>query len=148
MGVKQHSSSNSGMNTMQVHYCTKITNKLYNYPISDSFRQPVNPDEDGCNDYFDRIKRPMDLGTVLQNLSENKYQSIDQWKNDVNQIWKNAMTYNDPSSPIYIIALDLSETFKKMAESIPKTPTEEWVRKLRKEHAKLQRLFKLKKNSV
>lgn len=145
MGVKHGSSSNSSMNSTQANYCTKVTNKLYDYSLSNFFRQPVNPVEDGCEDYFERIKRPMDLGTVLQNLKDNKYQSIEQWKNDMNQIWKNAMIYNEPSSPIYIIAQDLSELFKKKVESIPKTPVEEWVMKMRKEHAKLQKLFELKK---
>lgn len=134
------------MNQVQSQFCTSITKKINDFPMARYFAQPVDPKIDGVADYFDKIKKPMDLGTVLQNLHDNKYLSVDQWKNDMNLIWKNAMTYNGPGYPLYIIAQDLQDTFRKMTETIPRTHTIEWLMKVRKEHLALQRIIMAKPN--
>lgn len=141
MRQSRSSNSNSTLNQVQLQYCIKITKKMNDFTMARYFRQPVDPKRDGAEDYFDKIRKPMDIGTVLQNLQDNKYSSVDQWRNDMNLIWKNAMTYNNPQSPLYIIAQDLQETFKKMTEYIPRTQTVEWIIKVRKEHSILQRII-------
>ncbi|OHT02934.1 Bromodomain containing protein [Tritrichomonas foetus] len=148
MRPSRSGSVNSTMNQVQAQFCAKITKKISNFTMARFFRQPVDPKRDGAEDYLDKIKKPMDLGTVLQNLHDSKYQSVDQWKNDMNLIWKNAMTYNNQASPLYIIAQDLQETFKKLVETIPKTHTEEWLMRVRKEHNKLQRIIDAKTRTL
>ncbi|KAK8891369.1 hypothetical protein M9Y10_028577 [Tritrichomonas musculus] len=144
MRQSRSSNANSTLNQVQLQNCVKITKKINDFTMARFFRQPVDPKRDGAEDYLEKIKKPMDLGTVLQNLHDNKYASVDQWRNDMNLIWKNAMTYNNPTSPLYIIAQDLQETFKKMTENIPRTQTVEWIMKVRKEHLILQRIIDAK----
>lgn len=36
------------------------------------FRKPVDPAEENVPDYFDVIKNPMDLGTIIQNLKNGE----------------------------------------------------------------------------
>lgn len=141
MRQSRSSNANSTLNQVQHQYCVKITKKINDFTMARFFRQPVDPKRDGAEDYLEKIKKPMDIGTVLQNLQDNKYTSVDQWRNDMNLIWKNAMTYNDSHSPLYIIAQDLQETFKKMTENIPRNTTVEWIIKVRKEHNMLQRII-------
>lgn len=145
---KTSSSSSSGITKVQIAYITKITKKINDYPMARYFRQPVDPKLDGATDYFDKIKRPMDLGTVLQNLQDNKYATVEKWRDDMNLIWKNAMTYNNAASPLHAIAKDLAETFRKMTEVIPTTPTDEWLVKMRNANEKVMRIMEAKPNFV
>lgn len=39
------------------------------------FNQPVDPEALGLTDYFDIVKHPMDLGTILQRLNDDDYYS-------------------------------------------------------------------------
>lgn len=40
------------------------------------------------------ITRPMDLSTVLRNVKAHKYKNKTDFGNDLDQIWKNCLTYN------------------------------------------------------
>lgn len=114
------------------------------YPIASFFSRPVDPELDGARDYHEKIKKPMDLGTLHQKLLENKYPSVDKWKDEMNLIWKNAMTYNPDVSPIYAIAKELSEVFRRACETIPKNEIDSWTYQVRKTHSKLMRLLESK----
>lgn len=65
------------------------------------FGQPVDAVAWGLPDYFDIIKKPMDLGTILQKLEaggqkgRGSYLSVSQVLGDVNLIWENCYTYNN-----------------------------------------------------
>ena len=39
------------------------------------FNQPVDPEALGLTDYFDIVKQPMDLGTILERLNDDDYYS-------------------------------------------------------------------------
>ena len=143
---KASSTSSGAMTKVQLAYITKVTKKINDCQMARYFRQPVDPKLDGATDYFDRIKKPMDLGTVLQNLQDNKYTNVEKWREDMNLIWKNAMTYNGPESPLYAIAKDLSEMTRKMTELIPSTPTEEWMIRLRSANEKVIRIMEAKRD--
>jgi hypothetical protein len=124
---------------VQRAHCIKITNKLIKLPISFLFRVPVDPA--AVPDYYQKIKNPMDLGTVLRKLQHGQYSTLDKWKEDVGQIWRNAALYNGENSPIGLLARELADLFKRYCEAIPKTELEAWLIKVRKTERKLmQRL--------
>jgi hypothetical protein len=127
----------ANMTEVQRAHCVKITNKLIKLPISFAFRLPVDPVADELPDYYQKIKNPMDLGTVVQKLQHGQYSSLDKWKDDIGQIWKNAAIYNGETSPIVLLARELAELFKRYCEAIPKTELEAWLIKVRKTEQKL-----------
>jgi hypothetical protein len=129
------------MSSVQLAFCTDLTKKFLAYPVARFFRDPVNPTRDCAPDYHEKIKRPMDLGTVLQNLQEEKYSSVEKWRDDMNLVWKNAMAYNGQGSPLFAIAKDLSETFRVKSEVVPSTATEDWLLRLRSRQQKIMRLL-------
>jgi hypothetical protein len=54
-----------------------VLQKLMLHPHNGNlFNSPVNPSEMGILDYFDRIKSPMDLGTVKSKLLRGDYASL------------------------------------------------------------------------
>lgn len=119
----------TGMNQTQVKYCKKITQKIFDYPISETFRLPFD-----YLDQNDKIKKPMDLGIIIEKLEEGQYQSVEKWKEDMNLVFKNATYLQDPFS---YISAELVGIFKRLTEDIPKNELEEWRYKVKKAHAKL-----------
>jgi len=49
-------------------------------------------------DYYDRIKTPMDLGTVSKKLDRLEYADLEELRKDVDLIWSNALEYNGTES--------------------------------------------------
>lgn len=76
--------------------------KMYNLdPESVPFRTPVEPISMGIPDYFDIIKKPMDLSTIKNNLDEGNYKDPWEFVDDVWQMFENAWIYNKKQSRVY-----------------------------------------------
>jgi hypothetical protein len=85
-------------------------NQIIKHKSSFDFRQPVDYVGSNCTDpylifiafglldYPKIIKKPMDLGTVKGNLLKNQYFYIEEVLNDLQLIWDNCKTYNQPGS--------------------------------------------------
>ena len=123
----------------QAKYMTKITQKIFDFPISLDFREPVN-----IKGYLDKIKKPMDLGTVLDKLQKGMYPNVEKWKDDMNLIWRNAITFNPQDNIISVIASELQIVFKQMSEDIPKNDLEEWRYKVKRAHQKFVKVAEAK----
>jgi E1A/CREB-binding protein len=75
------------------------------------FNTPVDPVELGLPDYFQVIKKPMDLGTVNRRLDNGQYHSIDEFAADVQLTFDNAMQYNEEGSVVHDMAAELKTKF-------------------------------------
>ena len=76
--------------------------KLYRQdPESLPFRQPVDPTLLQIPDYFDIIKRPMDLSTIKKKLDTGQYADPWQYVDDVWLMFDNAWLYNRKTSRVY-----------------------------------------------
>mmetsp|Transcript_3499 Transcript_3499/g.7896 ORF Transcript_3499/g.7896 Transcript_3499/m.7896 type:complete len:315 (-) Transcript_3499:225-1169(-) len=71
-------SSNSGLTQEDVQSCKSILKELKRKPDTEAFLQPVDWKLLGIPDYPTIIKRPMDLGTVNQQLDAAHYTSLQQ----------------------------------------------------------------------
>lgn len=67
----------------------------------------VDPMALNLPDYFDKIKKPMDLGTVRNKFEKGFYSTAEQFMDDVQQIFENCYTYNPPNSDVCIMAKQL-----------------------------------------
>lgn len=45
--------------------CIKVTEKLLQHKYASLFATPVDPETQNCPDYFEIVKNPMDMGTIL-----------------------------------------------------------------------------------
>ena len=45
--------------------------------LQELFARPVNPEEDGCPDYLEVIKHPIDLGTIRDRVDSGFYEVSD-----------------------------------------------------------------------
>jgi hypothetical protein len=123
-------------------HCLKITAILFDSPIAAFFRVPVDPKKDDCGDYFDVIKTPMDLSTVRDKLTKDQYQGIEEWKSDIQLIWKNARTYNGQESIIVLMGTELEGLFAQLCEIIPSDEWDLWTYKVQKRQTKLYQLLR------
>lgn len=74
--------------------CSPVLKKLMDAEYGWIFKQPVDPVELNLPDYFDVVKKPMDLGTVKKKLDNSVYRDVDEFIGDVRLVFDNAMLYN------------------------------------------------------
>jgi len=77
------------------------------------FNSAVNVVELGLVDYFQVIKRPMDLGSIKKRLENNVYRKLEDFEEDVLLVFENAMTYNAGGSVVYKMADELRKKFRR-----------------------------------
>ncbi|KAF9912970.1 Transcriptional activator spt7 [Linnemannia zychae] len=98
--------------------CERVLTELRNYTEhSLPFLNKVNKRE--APDYFQVIKTPMDLGTVLKKLKAFNYQSKQQFADDLYLIYQNCMTYNsDPASVYRKHAIAMKKKTQQLLETV------------------------------
>ncbi|KAJ7623356.1 hypothetical protein FB45DRAFT_797436 [Roridomyces roridus] len=67
------------------------TSTIDNHDV-DAFLRPVSKAE--VPDYYDVIPNPMDLQTMLKKVKQKQYKSKREFKDDLDLIWSNCLTYN------------------------------------------------------
>ncbi|KAK6902974.1 hypothetical protein L486_06429 [Kwoniella mangroviensis CBS 10435] len=70
----------------------KIVNELKSTPESLAFQKPVSKKD--APDYYEVIKKPMDLTTILRNVKSRKYKNKAEFAADLTLIWENCYEYN------------------------------------------------------
>lgn len=94
--------------------CAKILTQLKKNPNCIPFLEPVDPKKSGASHYFDVIKDPMDFATIEKNLKSGQYQSSTQFHADISKIWYNSYAYNEKSSKIYKMTVEMQKYYKKL----------------------------------
>ena len=100
--------------------CKNLLNEVMNRIEAEPFNAPV--DWQGLNlpDYPQIVKQPMDLGTILSKLINNKYIDSYDFAVDFRLVFENAKKYNTPGSGIFIAAENLHKTFERKFHRITK----------------------------
>ncbi|XP_076071391.1 methionine adenosyltransferase 2 subunit beta-like isoform X2 [Mytilus galloprovincialis] len=108
------------MQDVDLENCMKLVDDLlsekhqsYMWP----FYQPVDPIALGLYDYFELVKKPMDLSTIKNNLECCLYKSVDEFSDDMRLLYQNCYLYSEPDTEIYKMAKQLEEYFVKTMET-------------------------------
>jgi hypothetical protein len=81
------------------------------------FKEPVRPIEDCVPDYFDKVKKPMDLGTIKTKMDRGEYNSAEEFEADVKQIFENCYMYWGRAHDMALAAQKFQTSFEdKYAE--------------------------------
>jgi len=105
-----------GLAPDELSACKAALKEIRKHKDATAFLDPVDWKALDIPDYPTIIKRPMDLGTVMQRLEANEYQSAHELSAEISLVWNNAMTYNMDDSWIYQSAKGLkSFADKKLA---------------------------------
>lgn len=81
------------------------------------FHYPVNPEELGLPDYFNVVKKPMDLSTIRTKLEEGKYINPMEFVDDMWLMFNNAWLYNKKTSKVYKYCTKLAEVFSNSIDA-------------------------------
>lgn len=98
--------------------CLPILKTLQNHAHAWVFATPVDPVELGLPDYFDIIKKPMDLGTINRKIDTGGYHTIEDFSSDVRLTFENAMTYNEEGSVVHGMAKEMKEKFNEERQKL------------------------------
>lgn len=90
---------------------------IYN-PESLPFRQPVDPVVLQIPDYYQIVKKPMDLSTIKRKLDTGMYSDPWQYVDDVWLMFENAWLYNKKNSKVYKFSTKLSEIFEGLIDPV------------------------------
>lgn len=112
------------------NYCLQFTNTLYSHPLSFFFRKPYKPQKD--DDYFDIVRKPMDLFTIRKKLTNGEYISIKQWEDDIRLIFKNSILYNGETHLLGGISLYFLKKIDKFMENTQNSNSRNYEEKTKK----------------
>ncbi|RKP35306.1 hypothetical protein BJ085DRAFT_22053, partial [Dimargaris cristalligena] len=86
------------MDPDDVTRCESVLDKLQSSRFAALFLQPVHPERDGCPTYFQKIKHPMDLGTIGDKLTRGRYSQVEQFRDDIELMLHNCFLFNPPGT--------------------------------------------------
>ncbi|KAI5699177.1 hypothetical protein M8J76_001238 [Diaphorina citri] len=103
-------------------YCSEIIAELFHKKHQNyawPFYTPVDVEKLGLTDYFDIIKKPMDLGTVRKKMRNRTYKTAKEFADDVRLIFSNCYKYNPPDHNVVTMARQLSAVFEDRFAKMP-----------------------------
>ncbi|KAG8752419.1 hypothetical protein FRC14_007048 [Serendipita sp. 396] len=110
----------------QQEFSERVLNTVTKLPAALPFLQPVDPIVSKAPDYFDVIKRPMDLGTISKRLKHRKgskqgqiYSTLQEFVDDVNLVFDNCFRYNGPTHAVSQLAIRVKDEFEKGMRDAP-----------------------------
>lgn len=92
--------------------CLEVLKVLQSHQHAWVFNTPVDPVELNLPDYFEVIKKPMDLGTIRKKLDNGVYHRLEEFEEHVLLTFDNAMLYNPEGTVVYNMAKDMKTRFE------------------------------------
>ena len=71
--------------------CNRMLTSLLQGQDAWIFKEPVDEKKLGISDYYSKIKRPMDFGTMREKLKKHEYASIEEFIRDMQLVFANCL---------------------------------------------------------
>ncbi|KAJ2895892.1 hypothetical protein MKZ38_006048 [Zalerion maritima] len=102
----------------KLEFCADLLTRMLSGPgfwtrLVGPFKHPVVPEEDGVPDYFDKVKNPMDLGTVKSKMDKREYNNDAEFAGDIRQIFENCFMYWTDKDPMWTTCVKFQKTFEE-----------------------------------
>lgn len=102
--------------------CEKVLKNVTSTERAVPFLEPVPWKEMNLVDYPLIVKNPMDFGTISKKLDNGQYPTSKEFVDDMNLVFSNAKSYNQPGSEIYKTTEKVELDFKKQMAKIDPLP--------------------------
>lgn len=90
--------TNPAMNESNRKRCDRVLKKLWAHQASQPFYEPVDAVALNIPQYYEVIKRPMDLSAIRKKYDNHQYVTIWDLERDIRQIFWNCYSFNDHES--------------------------------------------------
>lgn len=106
--------------TNQLDYIKKVVFKsVAKHKHAWPFQKPVDPKELGLPDYFDVVKKPMDLSTIKKKIDRSEYITGSEVLADFELMFSNCYLYNKPTDDVTIMCQEVESFFKQIVKKVP-----------------------------
>ncbi|XP_038270757.1 bromodomain testis-specific protein isoform X2 [Dermochelys coriacea] len=110
----------TGCLTNQLQYLQRVIMKaMWRHNFSWPFHQPVDAAALNLPDYYNIIKKPMDLSTIKKRLEHNYYTKATDCIEDFKTMFTNCYVYNKPGDDIVFMAQELEKVFMQKVAQMP-----------------------------
>ncbi|KAI9208459.1 uncharacterized protein BJ171DRAFT_471502 [Polychytrium aggregatum] len=109
--VSAEAGASLGLTKRDKANCQHVLLSLKRHPSSWPFLVPVDPINSDAPDYFDVVKRPMDLSTVAKKFDADEYKSCIAFVGDLELIFHACFAYNPPENDIHKLGRSLEHHF-------------------------------------
>ena len=117
LGIMSYNNIGKHLIVTRIEYIQRLLRPLvhrlmYNQRNAHVFNSPVDAIGLGIPEYFSKIKKPMDFGTIRRNLLSGLYRDVTSCVNDVLLVFKNAVTFNQPTHSVHKLAKEMKNDFE------------------------------------
>ncbi|KAK4189745.1 hypothetical protein QBC35DRAFT_492267 [Podospora australis] len=114
----------------KLNFCADLLSRMLSGPgfwtrVVGPFKDPVDPARDGVPDYFDVVKKPMDLITIKAKMDAREYGDEQEFLADMNQIFTNCYSYWKEKDPMWAACEKLQKSFEDKYSQMNK-----WIAKM------------------
>lgn len=121
--------SNSGAESRLKRQMRNLMNIVVKYTDSDGrvLSEPFMklPSKSKLPDYYDIIKKPLDIKKIFNRIDDGKYADFDDLEKDFIQMCKNAQIYNEEASLIHEDSIVLQSVFTNARQRIEQEDTDD-----------------------
>ena len=115
-----HTAQKRGRQTNQLNFLKKtVMNAVWKHQHAWPFHKPVDPVQLNLPDYYDVIRKPMDLSAIKAKLDKNLYDSATECIADFRTMFTNCFVYNKPGDDVVVMCQNLEKEFNKKVAGIP-----------------------------
>ncbi|KAH9212129.1 hypothetical protein DL95DRAFT_179825 [Leptodontidium sp. 2 PMI_412] len=100
----------------ELKFCEEVLNEVTKqkyWAVNHPFTIPVDPVALGIPNYFAIIKKPMDLGTMLNKLKGGQYGNASDFEKDMRQIFSNCFKFNPVGNPVHEVGKQFEILFNE-----------------------------------
>lgn len=119
--------------------CIEVMDTIMKHPIAKNFYEIEVEDIPGHEN--EPKKYYFGLKDVIERFNNNKYNTLNQWERDVNQVWTNAERANPHNSLYTLMAGEMERLFKKEVSYNCKSKIAKWATTIARLDRQLEDLF-------
>ncbi|KAI9658430.1 MAG: hypothetical protein M1829_006785 [Trizodia sp. TS-e1964] len=119
-GPLAHPGASAPITKAQHKFLTSGLRGVKRMKYAAAFLHPVDPIALNLPTYSDIVKHPMDISTIDDRLKNERYQNLQEYLDDINQIVINTTLFNGQEHFVTKDALTMVATFQKQLHNLPR----------------------------
>ena len=111
-----------GRLTEQLKFCQRVIIEMFSKrhkPFAWPFYEPVDVEGLKLADYYEKIKQPMDFGTIKKKLDARQYMSAQEFADDMRLVFGNCVKYNPKGDAIHECGVKMRRVFDERWAQLP-----------------------------